>query len=138
MGLEPALRSYVEGFSRRSNIEVSLDVSRLSARYPAEIELALFRVVQEGLGNIHRHSSSRTASIRLREHDHEIILEVTDSGKGIPAEIIQSLEHGLVSSGVGLAAMQERMREVGGQLVIEHANPGTRLRAVLPIPKETT
>ena len=131
MGLEPALRSYVEGYSRRSGIAVKLDIALEGNRFSPEVELTLFRVVQEALGNIHRHSGSRTASICVSRQPREVCLEIKDEGKGIPPENVRAFRRGLAAAGVGLAAMQERLRGVNGRLEIENANPGTFLRAVV-------
>lgn len=133
MGLEPALRSYVTGFARRSGIEVTLDIAPGETRLPEEIELALFRVVQEGLGNLHRHSGSRTARISLRREDETVLLEVADQGLGMPAKTLEAIRKGSVTQGVGLAAMQERLREIGAHLAVESSPAGTRLRATVPL-----
>jgi len=137
IGLAGALRSYVEGFSTRSGIKVSIEIDGALSREPPEIELTLFRVVQEALGNIHRHSGSQTAQIRLSIENSDIALEIADSGKGIPKQIVKDLEQGLASGGVGLAAMKERLRGVGGTLTIEDAKPGARLKAVVPLGNRT-
>ena len=133
MGLGPALRSYVQGFASRSGIEVTLDLACGEQRLPEEIELALFRVVQEGLGNIHRHSGSRTARISLRREAEGAVLEVADQGTGMPAKTLEAIQNGTVTQGVGLAAMQERLREIGASLTVESSPAGTRLRAVVAL-----
>jgi PAS domain S-box-containing protein len=135
IGLAGALRSYVEGFSNRSGIKVSIEIDSRLMRESPDIELTVFRVVQEALGNIHRHSGSHTAQIQLSIENQLIVLEIADSGKGIPKQIVKDLEQGLASGGVGLAAMKERLRGVGGSLTIEDAKPGTRLKAVVPLGK---
>jgi signal transduction histidine kinase len=132
IGLAGALRSYVEGFSKRSGINVSVEVNGELSRQAPEVELTLFRVVQEGLGNIHRHSGSKRARIELAIEDNAIVLEIADAGKGIPKQIVRDLEQGLSSGGVGLAAMRERLHAVDGTLTIENTEPGTRLRATVP------
>jgi PAS domain S-box-containing protein len=131
MGLEPALRSYVQGFAQRSGIEVALDLACGEERLPEEVELALFRVVQEGLGNIHRHSGSRTVRIALRRKAEAVLLEVADQGTGMPPKTLDAIQNGTVMQGVGLAAMQERLREIGASLEVESSAAGTRLRAVV-------
>jgi PAS domain S-box-containing protein len=133
MGLDPALRSYIKGFARRSGIEVRLDLALGEARLPEEVELALFRVVQEGLGNIHRHSGSRTARISLTREGEKVLLEVADQGIGMPAKTLETIQNGSVAQGVGLAAMQERLCEIGASLAVESSSAGTRLRTVVPL-----
>jgi PAS domain S-box-containing protein len=133
MGLEPALRSYVKGFAGRSGIEVALDLSAGVTRLPEEVELALFRVVQEGLGNIHRHSGSRTAYISLKRDGEMVLLEVADQGTGMPAKTLEAIQNGTVTQGVGLAAMLERLSEINASLVVESSPAGTRLRAIVPL-----
>ena len=133
IGLAGALRSYVEGFSNRSGIKVSVEIDGALSRESPDIELTLYRVVQEGLGNIHRHSGGQTARIQLGIENHAIVLEIADSGKGIPKQVVRDLEQGLASGGVGLAAMKERLRSVSGTLTIEDAKPGARLKAVVPL-----
>lgn len=136
MGLEPALRSYIQGFASRSGIEVALDLACGGPRLPEEVELALFRVVQEGLGNIHRHSGSRTARIALKRNYETVLLEVADQGTGMPPKTLEAIQTGTVMQGVGLAAMQERLREIGASLEVESSADGTRLRAVVPLGTE--
>jgi PAS domain S-box-containing protein len=133
MGLESALRAYVDGFAGRSGLKVSIKVALGRERLPEEAELTLFRVVQEGLGNIHRHSGSLTARISLRRKPPGIVLEVADQGLGMPTKILQAFQNGGVTTGVGLAAMQERLREIGGSLTVESSPAGTCLRAVVPL-----
>jgi len=135
MGLEPALRSYIQGFASRSGIEVALDLAGGEQRLPEEVELALFRVVQEGLGNIHRHSGSRTARIALKRKAAAVLLEVADQGTGMPSKMLEAIQTGTVMQGVGLAAMQERLREIGASLEVESSAAGTRLRALVPVGK---
>jgi PAS domain S-box-containing protein len=135
IGLAGALRSYVEGFSKRSGIKVSVQVNGDVTRQAPEVELTLFRMVQEGLGNIHRHSGSKRTRVQLSAREDAIVLEIADTGKGIPKQIVKDLEQGLTSGGVGLAAMRERLRAVGGTLTIENTEPGTRLRASVPSAK---
>jgi PAS domain S-box-containing protein len=133
MGLEAALRSYVEGFAKRSGIKVTLDLALGSERLAEEIELTLFRVVQEGLGNIHRHSGSRAARISLQREAGRVVLEVADQGLGMPARTLQAIQNGSVAQGVGLAAMQGRLRELGARLTVDSSSTGTRLRAIVPL-----
>jgi signal transduction histidine kinase len=133
IGLESALHSYVEGFSKRSGIQVTLELAGGNSRLPEEIELTLFRVVQEGLGNVHRHAGCRTARIRLVRRPGEVMLEISDRGLGMTAEKLKAIADRSITEGVGLAAMQERLREVGGRLELESSPEGTLLQATIPM-----
>jgi signal transduction histidine kinase len=131
-GLLSALRWYVEGFVRRSKIDVDLDLPDAFGRLPRESETAIFRVVQECLTNIHRHSGSSHAKIRLRQREHEVFVEIEDKGKGIPAEKIQ--EMALAGApGVGIRGMRERLRQLGGTMEINSNGSGTVIAVRLPI-----
>jgi signal transduction histidine kinase len=138
MGLEAALRSYIDGFSKRSGICVAVDMVAIASRLPPEIELTLFRVVQEALGNIHRHSGSKSASVWLEGQSDRVILEIRDEGKGMSAETLGALRDGVAPQGVGLAAMHERLREVQGRLEVESDASGTLLRAVILLRKDAS
>ncbi len=130
-GLASALRWYIEGFAKRSRIEVELNIADNLGRQPNDTEIAMFRVVQECLTNIHRHSGSVTASIRVHVKDKLLILEVQDGGKGIPADELESLTRA-GNIGVGFSGMRERLRQLGGTLEIQSDGTGTLVRAVLP------
>ena len=133
MGLEDAVRHYVGGFANRSGIRVELEFCGARGRLPRDVELTLFRIVQESLTNIHRHSGSPTARISLSVGESEILLEVCDEGRGIPPEMVQRvLNHG-IGLGVGIAGMHERVVQLGGRFGILQANPGTLVKVVLPI-----
>jgi PAS domain S-box-containing protein len=135
LGLETALGTFVEGFSRRSGISVALDVPPDLGRLPADVELALFRVVQEGLGNILKHADSPRASVRLARDPNAVRLEVRDRGRGIPPRILQGIRERRprLGIGIGIAGMQERIGPLGGTLEIESSGRGTTLRAVIPL-----
>jgi signal transduction histidine kinase len=131
-GLASALRWYVDGFSERSNIKIDLVIPEEFGRLSHEMEIAIFRMVQECLTNIHRHSGGSSAAIRVLEQDHRILVEVQDQGKGIPLQ--KQLE--LSSSGrtgVGFRGMRERLRQLGGTLEIRSEGAGTAVTAVLPL-----
>jgi signal transduction histidine kinase len=131
-GLSSAILSYVEGFSKRSGIQISLDTPDAFGRLPTEVERAMFRVLQESLTNVHRHSGSRTARISLAINGDAVILEIADQGHGIPADKVGKL-------GVGLQSMRERMREFDGKLEIDFSAQGTIIRASVPqAPKKVT
>jgi two-component system NarL family sensor kinase len=133
LGLESALRAYAEGYAERTGIRVDLDLPSAMQRLPQEVETTLFRIVQEGLSNIHRHSGSETAFIRLHSSLDSVDLEVVDHGRGLPPG---TLEYDVASAsriGVGIAGMRERARQLGGRLAIASGETGTTLHIVLPI-----
>ncbi len=131
MGLSSALQWYVDGFAGRSGVKVNLEIAPSIERLPADVEVAMFRLVQECLTNIHRHSGSSTADIRLLQKDSWFCVEVQDAGKGIPAEKRPEL-NGNGQAGVGIRGMRERIRILGGELQIESSPAGTTVRASLP------
>jgi signal transduction histidine kinase len=131
-GLSSALRWYVDGFSLRSKIKVDLDLPDDFGRLPRESETAIFRVVQECLTNIHRHSESPIAKIRLRQRDHQVFVEIADKGKGIPPEKQREMTTA-GTPGVGIRGMRERLRQLGGTLDIDSNGTGTVVTASLPI-----
>ena len=131
-GLASALRWYVDGFSERSHIKVDLEIPKDFGRLPDEMEIAIFRIVQECLTNIHRHSASPTATIRLIQEGDRLTIQVQDHGKGIPLEKQRALiESGL--GGVGFAGMRERLRQLGGTLEIRSEGRGTLVGATLRV-----
>jgi PAS domain S-box-containing protein len=132
-GLSHALRWYVNGFVERTNIHVDLEITPELGRLSRDQELALFRVVQESLTNIHRHSGSSTAEIHLFQSDHHVSLAVRDHGKGLPDAIPGKPPGTPAHFGVGIRGMHERMRQLGGRMEVSCAHPGTIVRAVLPL-----
>jgi signal transduction histidine kinase len=135
IGLKSALNEYVNGFGERSNITVTLDLPRHLDRLPRDTELSLFRIVQECLTNIHRHSGSSTAHVRLSRVPGQMQLEVKDQGRGMSSEVQEKFRSGR-SSGVGLRGMRERVRQIGGSLRIESNGNGTSVLVALPIGDE--
>jgi signal transduction histidine kinase len=136
-GLASALRWYVDGFSERSKIKVALEIPEEFGRLSDEMEIAIFRMVQECLTNIHRHSGGSSAAIRVYEENHRLLVEVQDQGKGISVE--KQLE--LSSSGrtgVGFRGMRERLRQLGGTLEIRSDSAGTAVSAILPLRDDAT
>ena len=131
-GLLSALRWYVDGFSRRSKINVDLDIPDDFQRLPRESETAIFRVVQECLTNIHRHSGSSIAKIHVHQRDHEVLVKIEDKGKGIPPEKIREMAS-TGAPGVGIRGMRERLRQLGGTLEINSDDTGTLIVVSLPI-----
>jgi signal transduction histidine kinase len=131
-GLASALRWYVDGYSKRSNIQVELHIPDDFGRLPQDMETALFRTVQESLTNVHRHSGSAVAKIHVSRADGEIRLTVEDHGSGIPLEKLAEV-NGSGKSGVGLGGMRERMRQLGGSLTLHSSHSGTTVEACLPM-----
>lgn len=132
-GLLPALEWYVTGFSERSGVKVTKEIREPGKPLPRELNTALFRIIQEALANIHKHAESQTAKIRMCCDDSKIILEISDAGKGINPLRLQNRHNGVRGLGVGITGMRERVRQLGGTLEIEPANPGTLVRATFPI-----
>jgi PAS domain S-box-containing protein len=132
-GFGSAARWYIDGFAQRSGIRVNLNLPSDLARLSREAETALFRVLQEGLSNVHRHAASSQVHIRLGVERDCLRLEINDNGHGIPAERLQHLNDGAAEVGVGIAGMRERMRELGGSLEIGSDSSGTRLRVTIPV-----
>ena len=130
-GLSSALRWYIDGFAQRSKIKVDLDLPADFGRFSPELETSIFRIVQECLTNIHRHSGSPTAKIRLLHLDGEAHVEVEDKGKGIPIEKREEMASG-GTPGVGIRGMRERIRQLGGALEIRSNGNGTVILARLP------
>ena len=133
MGLVAALRWYVDGFAERSKIAVKLECAENLGRLSGEIETAIFRLVQECLTNIHRHSGSSTAAIRIAQQDGHLHVEVSDRGKGIVSGKREQMESG-GTPGVGIRGMRERVRQLGGNLEIssDGIGAGTCVKARLP------
>lgn len=130
-GLAAAAHEYVSGFSQRSGIQVSIDVSSTLGRLPPATEQALFRVLQESLGNVHRHSGSKTAAIRITRESDRVILEIKDQGHGVPPEVLSNADGRVSKVGVGIAGMRERLRQLGGHFTIESNTQGTTVRAMV-------
>ena len=130
-GLVSALRWYTQGFSARSGINVELEAAHSIGRLPADVEMDLFRVVQECLANIHRHSGSPKARVRLDADVEQVRLEVRDWGRGFPSEIAGAGP--LASRGVGIPGMRERVGQHNGLLDIQSGSEGTVITATLPL-----
>jgi two-component system NarL family sensor kinase len=134
MGLKSAIPWYLEGFSKRSAVQTTFEIPEHFERLSRDAELVLFRVLQESLTNVQRHSGSTTAEITISRSAKEVVLEVADHGKGLPAEILaKGSQDWMGSLGVGLRGMSERMHQLGGSLEICSNEKGTRIRATLPL-----
>jgi PAS domain S-box-containing protein len=132
VGLSSALRWFVDGIAQRSNIQVKLDISSPWERLSPELETTVYRIVQECLTNVYRHSQSTFADIRVAREPDRLLVAVRDGGKGLPADIMDQLSKMV---GVGIGGMRERVRQFGGQLKISPADPGTIVEATIPIGK---
>ena len=132
-GLFSALSWYVEGLNKRSNVQIALEIAPNFGRLPRDIELVVFRLVQESLANIYRHSGSETAMIRIARDEGTITVEVQDQGKGIPPQKLLEIQS--EGSGVGIRGMRERLRQFSGELRIESGENGTRVWVTISIPQ---
>lgn len=134
LGLVSAAQWFVDGLSNRTGIQVSLVAPRELPRLPAAIELVLFRGLQEALTNVHRHSSASVAEVLIRQEAAQVVLEVKDTGRGLPTDVLARFAQTGAGMGVGLTGMRERVRELGGTMKLEAPDSGgTRLRIALPL-----
>jgi signal transduction histidine kinase len=131
VGLSSALSWYVQGLAERSGLEIDLKVSENVGRLPSDMELLIFRLVQESLTNIHRHSGSKTAQIRIEREESAAHVKVEDQGKGMSPERLAEIQS--EGTGVGIRGMRERVRHFRGDLVIESNGSGTTIYATLPL-----
>ncbi len=130
-GLGEALLWYLRGLKERSNLEITLDIPDSFGRLSHEMELVLFRIVQECLTNVHRHSGSKTAFIRLSRTPQAVSLEVRDEGKGILPERLAEIQS--LGAGVGIRGMRERILQLGGEMNIRSESTGTTVSVLLPL-----
>jgi len=133
VGFACAAEWYVEGFGKRTGVKVKLDIATAQQRLPIGIEIALFRVLQESLTNVHRHSRASEVKVFFQHQLKKIVLEIRDDGCGISAERLDRLREASAETGVGLAGMRERMYELNGKLEIESDGHGTTMRAIVPL-----
>jgi PAS domain S-box-containing protein len=131
-GLYSAVSWYVQGLQERSGLDARLDISKDFGRLPGDMELVIFRLVQECLTNIHRHSESKTASIQISRESNQITLDIRDQGKGMSSVRLAEIQSGV--SGVGIRGMRERLSQFEGTMKIESDSTGTRVLATIPIP----
>ena len=132
-GLGVAARWYIEGFGQRSGIQIACDIAEDFPRLPRAVELAIFRVLQECLTNIHRHSKSASAEVSIRCSPTDAFLKVRDFGGGIAPEVLRQFRDSGTNVGVGLAGMRERVRDQGGQLDIQSDPSGVTVSVALPL-----
>jgi signal transduction histidine kinase len=134
-GLASALKWYLDGLKGRSSVDITLDIADDFGRLPRDLELVLFRLVQECLTNIHRHSGSKTATISVNRDAENISLEVRDDGTGIAPEKLAQLQS--QGSGVGIRGMRERVRQFHGEMNIESSSSGTSVLVAIPAPEDS-
>jgi signal transduction histidine kinase len=134
IGLSSAVAWYIEGLKERSGLDIQLSIPKDFGRVPRKMELVIFRIVQECLTNIHRHSGATNASIRIDHLDGAISVQVADNGTGMQKERLTEVQSG--SHGVGLRGMRERIRQFRGDMRIESDSAGTKIQVTLPFPKE--
>jgi len=135
-GITSAARWFVEGFSKRSGIQVIFDIPDQLRRLPRQHELVFFRVLQESLTNVHRHSDASAVTIALTQQNDQITLEIEDNGKGISEEAARRLSSSTDGSGVGIAGMRERVRELGGTFELRSSQTGSTVSVALPFVQE--
>jgi signal transduction histidine kinase len=122
----------MQGLKERSDLEIELSVPEDFGRLPADLELTIFRIVQEGLTNIHRHSGSKTATIRLSRSADSVLLRIEDQGKGISPEKLAALR--AQRTGVGITGMRERVRHLKGVMDIQSNGTGATISVTFPVP----
>ena len=131
IGLQAVVPWYLNSFSERSGIQIELDMPTEFAKLPDQIELAVFRILQECLTNVHRHSGSKTAKVRIVSDAGSVTLQVSDSGRGFT--LVEDPRSGRLQGGVGITGMRERIRELGGTFDINSSPAGTMVTAALPL-----
>ena len=131
LGFLSAARWYVDEYGKRGQVKVSLRIDEPIQRLPRPVEIALFRVLQESLTNVYRHSAARRVDISIACCDGQVTLTVADDGKGIPDEILTRFEDG-AAPGIGLAGMRERLAEFGGKMRVDSSGSGTIIAAIIP------
>jgi signal transduction histidine kinase len=133
MGVASAIHWYVERFMERSPVQVTLDIPDDLGRLPRDVEVALFRVVQESLSNVHRHSGSLTATVHVSRSSRGVSVEIRDRGKGIPAEIRAAAAKVNGKTGMGISGMRERVRQLGGNVLLDSNHDGSLVSASFPL-----
>jgi signal transduction histidine kinase len=131
LGLVSAARWYVDEYGKRSQVQVSLRIEESIGRLPKEIEIALFRVLQETLTNVYRHAAARSVDISIACREGLVVLTVADDGKGIPHEVLSRFDGG-AAPGIGLAGMRERLAEFGGRMNVHSSSAGSVVEVTIP------
>jgi two-component system, NarL family, sensor kinase len=129
-GLSAAVRWYIDGFCERSGIQVDVEIPSDCGRLSNEAEIAIFRVVQEGLTNVYRHSGSKRCSVTMAKDAGRLRVEIRDEGRGMPS---RKKRNGHSSAGLGLRGMHERLRQLGGTLEVHSTEQGTTVTATIPV-----
>lgn len=138
-GFEAAAHWFIDGFSKRTAMTIKTNFLHpdnfpvKTVRMPEVVELALFRALQEGLTNAHRHSASPTVEVRFERDPHRALLEIQDFGRGLPQTVMDRFQRTGAGSGVGLAGIHERIKELGGDFTICSTSTGTTLRSAVPL-----
>ena len=132
-GLPQAIQWYMRGLMERSGLQIELDIAEDFGRLPADLELAVFRIVQESLTNIHRHSGSKTATIRLSRGLDNVLLEIQDQGTGISGEKLAAIKE--QRTGVGITGMRDRVRHLKGEMDIQSSSTGATIMVTFPLPR---
>jgi signal transduction histidine kinase len=132
VGLANALQSYAQGFNQRTGIQIETKIPPDFGRLNSELEVTLFRIVQEGLANVHKHSGSQLAVVRLERDPHEVRLVLQDRGHGL-SKAPRNQAEGFVRFGVGIVGMRERAEQLGGRLELTSNEIGARLTVTLPL-----
>jgi signal transduction histidine kinase/DNA-binding response OmpR family regulator len=130
-GLPAALSWYLRGFSERSGLNVAFNISEEFGRLPREMELVVFRLVQECLINIHRHSGARSANIQINRDPYRVMIEIRDQGKGIEKEKLAQIQYG--AAGLGIRGMRERLRQFQGEMILDSTGSGTTVVVTIPL-----
>jgi signal transduction histidine kinase len=133
LGVFAALREFASGFSERSGIAVTLDLPDSSIRFPVELETTIFKVIQESLSNVHKHSHASKAAVRITLDHEEVAIAVEDNGSGLPVSPSDASQPARI--GVGIGSMRERVRQCGGRLELHSHGAGTQLQVTLPLRK---
>jgi signal transduction histidine kinase len=132
LGFLPAARWYVDEYGKRSQVKVSLIIDEPIERLARDVEIALFRVLQEALTNVYRHSGAQSVDVRIICRDQQVTLTVADDGRGIPHEVLVRFRGG-AAPGIGLAGMRERLAEFGGEIRVEASSGGSVVQAIIPM-----
>jgi signal transduction histidine kinase len=133
LGFASAAKWFIEGFSKRTGIQVSVDISKQAERLPRDLELVLFRILQETLTNIQRHSKSVRAIVIVDAKSEQVSMSVRDYGEGIPKDVLANFDVNGAPGGVGLAGISERVREFGGKWDLKSSSAGTEVRVEIPL-----
>ncbi len=131
LGFLSAARWYVDEYGKRGQVKVSLEIDEPIERLPRDVEIALFRVLQETLTNVYRHAAARVVNVRIMCSDGHVHLTVSDDGRGIPEDVLAKFRGG-AAPGIGLAGMRERVAEFGGQMNVESSSAGSVVEAIIP------